>query len=303
MICRLAAVSVGSAVPRPNFEAAVHSVFHSALNLMQAGDDLLLTLLLSVGADLPRGIRIDAPRVPALESLMVGTPAVCRDETLTIGDSLIVDLRPGRKWTSDLSSLEADMTDPAVVAAWGHAREALRQRQLGAVSPTPARRKLHRSPTYPSLLQRQIDCALQAILSATAAYDAAGVRGVDDLIGLGPGLTPAGDDLLTGYLAGLWCTARGKPQRLDFLLALAELVISGSTRTNDISRTYLCLAARGLVSSLLLDLAAAISTRADSASVRACAEAALQVGHSSGMETVRGLLLGLAAWDAPHLLA
>jgi hypothetical protein len=123
-----------------------------------------------------------------------------------------------------------------------------------------------------------------------------------DLVGLGTGLTPSGDDILTGFLAGLWCAVRGKPERGAFLEAVAELVNLYASRTNDIARTFLCLAARGQVSSRLVDLAATICEGASPARVSAAAEGAMQVGHTSGMESVNGLLLGLAAWDGAKQL-
>jgi hypothetical protein len=49
----LKAISVGDAVPRTNFDAAVHSVFQSAINLRLNNGDDLLTLVTSNEADLP----------------------------------------------------------------------------------------------------------------------------------------------------------------------------------------------------------------------------------------------------------
>ncbi len=302
MIGRLAAVSIGSAVPRSDFKAVVHSVFQHAVNLRTADDALLLTLLLSAAGDLPQGIRLGGDGMPLVGVLVPGAACDRTGDILTIGDSLIVELGHARRWDADLSSLEVDMTDVAVAAAWRHACEALRLRQMRHASSTPPAGGPLQRRAYSSLLQFRIECAFHDGVAATAAFDFAAAGRMGDLVGLGMGLTPTGDDLLTGYLAGLWCTVRGKPQRGHFLRLLSERVIQWSARTNDIARTYLCLAARGLVSSQVLDLAAAIGAGADRAIVQACAEAALQVGHSSGLETVRGLLLGLAAWDASHPL-
>jgi hypothetical protein len=33
------------------------------------------------------------------------------------------------------------------------------------------------------------------------------------------------------------------------------------------------------------------------------AEAAMKIGHTSGMETVTGLLVGLTAWEGNHLVS
>ncbi len=141
---------------------------------------------------------------------------------------------------------------------------------------------------------------MQALLQATRRFDLQAASAVRELIGLGTGLTPSGDDLLVGCLAGLWCTLRGDPQRIQFVSNLGETIIHQSHQTTDISRTYLEHASLGQVSSLLVDLVEAIRTGDDSDRLLNSAETAMQVGHTSGMDTLTGLLIGLAAWEADH---
>jgi len=74
-------------------------------------------------------------------------------------------------------------------------------------------------------------------------------------------------------------------------------VIRLSHLTNAISRTYLTHAARGQVSSRLADLAEAICRGENSDRLLAAAESAMQVGHTSGMDAVTGLLIGLVVWS------
>jgi hypothetical protein len=83
---------------------------------------------------------------------------------------------------------------------------------------------------------------------------------------------------------------------------LGEAVIHHSHQTNDISRTYLYHAARGQVSSLLANLAGAICHGESPDRLLEITEAAMQVGHTSGMDAVTGLLIGLTAWDGNPLL-
>ncbi len=245
MTVEVGAVSVGRAVPRLNFQGAVHSVFKSTANVRGAGEGLLLTLLLAGEADLPQGIRLDAPNGFAFEGLPVGTRAVCRKGVLALGDTLRVDLRTASTWDCELSSLDADFTHPAVAAAWCHAWHALKGRRMASGSRVAVADRPVESPTHRSVLDEQMNGSMRAILEATANYDVVGMEDIGALVGLGTGLTPSGDDILTGYVAGLWCTVRRKPQRRAFLGAVANLVVRYSTRTNDIARTYLCLAARG----------------------------------------------------------
>jgi hypothetical protein len=52
----------------------------------------------------------------------------------------------------------------------------------------------------------------------------------------------------------------------------------------------------------LANLAEAIGRGANSEQLLKIAEAAMKIGHTSGMETVTGLLVGLAAWEG-HLFS
>jgi hypothetical protein len=104
-------------------------------------------------------------------------------------------------------------------------------------------------------------------------------------------------------MAGLWCTMRGSSERAQFISRLGETISRLSQNTNDISRTYLTHAVRGQVSSRLANLAEAISRGANPEHLLEIAEAAMKIGHTSGMETVTGLLVGLTAWEGNHLVS
>ncbi len=302
MIPDLHAVSLGPAVPPGEFEGAVHSVFQRAVNLRCVQADVLLTVLLSGEADLPQGIRVDASAGDTFAGLAAGDRAVCLGGELTLGNSLLIDLRGGREWKCKLAYLRADMAKPEVARAWlcawrvlakrAQQSESIRLGETGRISPS----------NHQNLLSQQVNLAVRGLLKATASCDSSAVASVEGLIGLGPGLTPAGDDLLVGYLTGLSCATWQKSERLDILEAVAYHVVHGSARTNDISRTYLLLAARGLVASPLVGLAALICEGGSADAVRQRAEGAMRFGHSSGWWMVQGLLLGLAVWDGAQLL-
>lgn len=104
--------------------------------------------------------------------------------------------------------------------------------------------------------------------------------------GVGPGLTPAGDDCLAGIL--LVARIRGGEAAEAELVAVAE-----SVETNDVAAAFLAWAARGQsiepVHRFLL--AAAQDRAADAAEALA---ALVTFGHSSGADLALGLRLGLA---------
>src|SRR5262245_35634388 len=105
------------------------------------------------------------------------------------------------------------------------------------------------------------------------------------LVGLGPGLTPSGDDYLGGMLVAL--AVIGRTHLRDRLWrALAPLL---AERTVDISRAHLAAAAEGLGSASLHGALNAILAGArDDIAVAIAALA--RVGHTSGMDALAGVL-------------
>lgn len=298
----LPAITLGDAVPGGDFDASVHSVFQSAINLRPSGGGVLLTLVTASEADLPQGIRVDSPRDFSFETFHVGEQGTCRDNCLRL-NSLSIDLRGARRWKCDLPAVETDPTDPAVSSAWSRVWGRLNKRQSLVNAEIIANTLLGLDESARAGVAPKAGKAMYDLLDATRRYDLTDTSAISALIGLGPGLTPSGDDLLLGYMAGLWCAIREKKERIRFISDLGEVVIQHSRLTNDISRTYLHHAARGQVSSLLANLAEAISYGAKTDRLLDVAEAAMRVGHTSGMEAVTGLLMGLTAWDGDCLLS
>lgn len=117
----------------------------------------------------------------------------------------------------------------------------------------------------------------------------AGAGGPNDaLIGLGAGLTPAGDDFVGGAMIAL--RAAGE-------LALAERIAAwalslAETNTNRISRAHLACAAQGEGHEALHALLASSgrSARFEQSLARLAG-----IGHTSGLDAAAGALLALAA--------
>ena len=298
----LLALSIGYAVPTGNFDASVHSVFQSAINLRLNGQDGLLTLIASSEGDLPQGIRLETPGGFSFEEFHAGERVVCRDGILHFENrSLIVQLSTARRWQCNLTALEFDPSNPVISAAWTRVWEALNKRQRLNGSEIVAEDLLLLNSPARAGMSGRAGSAMRELLHATRQYESTLPPAVNSLIGLGSGLTPSGDDLLVGYITGLWCASRDKTERLQFVSRLGKTIIDVLHKTNDISRTYLYHAVRGQVSSRLANLAEGICRGAHLESLNETAEIAMSVGHTSGMETVSGLLLGLSAWEGNQL--
>ena len=109
------------------------------------------------------------------------------------------------------------------------------------------------------------------------------------LIGLGPGLTPAGDDFVGGAMIAL--RAFGHAQLADRVAAWALPL--AKERTNRISRAHLECAAAGEGHEALHGLLTFKETEKHLARLA-------RIGHTSGLDAAAGALLALASVWRPH---
>ena len=113
----------------------------------------------------------------------------------------------------------------------------------------------------------------------------AGVRG---LLGLGPGLTPSGDDLLVGALLALHSAKSPGAESLSHVVAA-----NGPAMTGAISVSMLYQASLGLGSEASHELIAALVEGHPASDLWQRTHTLTAVGHTSGWDTLVGILLGL----------
>jgi len=305
---RLNALSAGVEAPTMCFSGVIHSVFHHACNVsLERG--ALLTLVSSEKGNLSQGIRLRTPhKFTFLNQVRVGQPFACRGGILRIsGSELSVDLRTANLWHIDLKGLQIDLRQHDTAQAWAVSWLELGKHRRGsgisamiAASPAP-REKPVTSLGIKSLVERVIQ-TVPALMDATRNLQVdAAITAFTPLIGLGPGLTPSGDDFIVGYLAGLWSTIDGDSSRLRFMSSVGAWLSQAAAGTNAISCTYIKSAVNGNVSEPIATLAQCFGQAKSMDSVREATRTALQVGNTSGTDGVLGLLLGCIAWAAPLL--
>lgn len=239
----------------------VHSVFDRATNLLL--DGCLVTVQDRRLGNAPQALLVDPPLGGFLGAgWRPGAPAAVRGGFLWVGeDAICLDAprwEPVPRRPPTLPGAAALRANAARLGAV-LAREGRTQGMLG---PT-----LAGSGLVTPLLRGEMQAAPR-------------------LVGLGPGLTPAGDDLLGGLLATL--TVAGDPRAA----ALARAVLPLRHRTTTVAAAMLTAAARGglpeRVGNLLEDL---LSLSGDAAVSRA--GPALTLGHSSGTDLCCGIYVGL----------
>lgn len=108
-----------------------------------------------------------------------------------------------------------------------------------------------------------------------------------EMLGLGCGLTPSGDDWLTGVLALLHFTSARAESRA-FLLALQQRLPHRLSETNDISARFVQLACAGQFAAPLCALFSAWQG-GDARAFHAACLRVLGLGHSSGADMLAGI--------------
>ncbi len=197
-----------------------------------------------------------AGRLP--RGLEPGAPVQSAGSHLEISGEPVVDLAPARRWVGEL---------PAPDALVRH-----RDRMATLLAGAATASALH-APEWRG--------RLEAALGAVAVGDLATAAAL--LGGLGPGLTPAGDDALAGVL--LVARARGGGGCEPPLVRLAQ-----ETRTTEISRAFLAWAALGQSLAPVHEFLAAGTTGDFTRAARAVL-GIVGIGASSGSD----LCLGAAA--------
>ncbi len=107
------------------------------------------------------------------------------------------------------------------------------------------------------------------------------IKELTHLIGLGIGLTPSGDDFLTGILAG---TSLCDQNQSPFAAMLKKEINKHLSDTNDISKAFLTCALKGQFSQTIKTLQE--HPDMDATSIQ---KSCLKIGHSSGIDTLCGI--------------
>lgn len=266
------------------FTARVHSVFRRVVNLECSTTGRLYTVATAAADNAPSTLVVDLPSFQALE-LRPGAPAACDGTTLSLCSSLGISLQRVEPWSPALPEWPGKMPVEwlrSLIDRMG-ACGGVKQPSSGAERP------------FHTYMARRLDGATVSLKAALLEDDAAAAHEHGRcLVGLGPGLTPAGDDFLVG-LATI-CNQPGSPLA-DFRPLLARLVEETMDRTNDISHAALAHAVEGRVRESIATLVVAM-TRGDRAAMEERGATVMSIGATSGTDILTGMLAGLELAEA-----
>lgn len=263
----------------------VHSVFRSVINLSTVGE--LITIAPDEAGGLPNGILFAGTADFRGQRVRAGMPAQMDCAAVRIVDAgLVIRIDAARAWSARIPIADGRHWPARSMAVHALARpDAYGTAESEAMVSGRAAAGLM---AVPGMCQRLGEVG-RAIMLADRRAAAAAAR---PLVGLGPGLTPSGDDALVGVEAALH--ALGHPAAGFLAMALDDV----ADRTTTVSATLLRQAARGEFTERIHRLLAALLGDDDGA-LHGAVERAIAWGATSGMDGLIGVLAGLDAAAAP----
>jgi hypothetical protein len=239
----------------------VQSVFSRAVNLEIDGE--MWTLLATDCADLPFGIRLPVRSFEAF--------GICEGGCVHIRAGFLGVGRPSRRLVVDCRAAPRWAPSPPSAIAPGLAARLARLSQAATA---------------------QAWCGSRAMARVATGSLQGGSRPLEEalagIVGCGPGLTPAGDDVLVGILAVLSSPLAGEAGA-EAAQAMRRAVEGLAPRTTALSGHMLRQAARGLLGRMPHDLVGALAgAAADELDCAICSIKA--TGATSGADVYMGVL-------------
>jgi len=269
-----------------SFSGTVLSVHRSVVNISSGGR--LVTLAGTTAGGLPNGVMLATETPLDRIGIRPGMRAIGDGELLDLPSAgVTISLSAAAGWSPVmpvLQQLSRSTQRYRLDSSLDLARDTAPEAGLGPLLVALSRPH----PPADSMLVRTVATHLADLLEALHRDDAIGATlAAAPLIGLGPGATPSGDDLLVGLLAGL--TASRHATAAPFGRSVGALARG---RTTTVAEAFLLHAGRGEFAERVHTAVPGLLDAAESRR-EAAVSCALRWGASSGADLLLGLLLGL----------
>jgi hypothetical protein len=294
------AVSVCSHVDELSRDArvgTVYGVFSRAAYIEV--DDVLVTLSSDRLGNVPWGVLLHGGPAMGLPGLHPGTSALFgpgRIRFPTYGT--VVDFSRAPRWSAELDVCATEWRN--LSANLGILLRVLQDGDTGMEGLASLSEYVARLPKMPSAAELNSHC--QRAMSILADVVAKWTRGqlsalpreMRGLLGLGPGLTPSGDDFVIGTSAVLWLASNTAGRHSEaFRRAAIDTGREPGDATTTVGAFFVRQASLGRFPERLQDLLAALCAE-DGGWVSEAAGALFDVGATSGRDMAAGVVFG--AW-------
>jgi hypothetical protein len=254
-------------------------VFGNACNLL--ADQRLITIVTSDRCDGPTVVRVrSGPDIDLKCRFTAGDVGALAQARLHICGTA-VDWHSATVWTPEVFQPPANNRQTAAHVAL-------------AESFVSRHRKM-----YPTVLDTAAVDTVNALEQACTQHNSTLAAPLaQKLVGWGEGLTPAGDDFLVGWLAGLHVLA-GHADSRAFFVAVGDAIVRRLHATPLLSAQPLRLAVDGHCNADLHKVRAMLLASASPQGLSQALDRVLHTGATSGAATLAGLLSAIRSWYPP----
>jgi len=270
-------------IANTNFHGIVHSVFNRTFNILNEESDELFTIA-SRGMDNgPNTLRIDVESFQHI-NLQVDEPVFVKNMHLHIGNKFLISIENCEMWECVYPEYPKD--EQVLISNLCRVKEYINTHgKDGGVKGDQASDSLF-AREVSRVLNKQSLLLLQE-LSSERIENA--LQHATAIIGLGPGLTPSGDDFLVGLFTALHL--KGSPS-YSYQSFLNEVVKKAKTLTNAISYMALKKASIGKVRESIILLVHSIINGNEEELILSLNNV-LNIGSTSGTDIALGLVAGM----------
>ena len=270
-----------------NKSGYVHSVFNNGLNIRMGSH--LYFIGTTKNGQLPFGIHLDQQAIQLLVTITkVETAVVWHDETeqLYFENGLIIEMEKGNSYHNELHTVNESK------ATILHNLETFLSLLVNYGELTGLGVDIEQFmvdyATGEKNVSQKID-RLYTLMDAAFSDDQEKIENVVRyFLGRGEGLTPSGDDHIVGLLAIHAVTDAFHPMFIETI----KKIVESESITTDVAKEYLTYALQGEfgspVSEVIMQLAQEGSINLEYSMLKL-----LPMGHSSGVDTAFGILIGI----------
>jgi Protein of unknown function (DUF2877) len=291
---------IAAAVSGPPQRGLVHSTFKSAANIVFPGD-FVLSLNAAASPRMPNGIQLaTGSGAMPFSRLQVGMPVLLGVQRLCIQPlDYVLDLSHAAQWHPHIERPAAlDMRIVQKNCTWLKYYVSKANGQPPAYNGRPQGFPTKNDgfitgegedgrPQGAPLCGYSSSQMVGMIPSLCGSPLSQVVGRAQSLCGRGVGLTPAGDDMLAGWMAIGWLLKGPEP---DFLADCQQIVAIARRQTHLLSQCWLDYAANGYVAEPIGALLHAL-TQEDDAQLAQATQVVLAMGATSGYDVIQGMLM------------
>ena len=283
------AVTIDQNLVGKSWVGKVESVFNAVCNVTLQNNEVLVFADTNLPM-MPNGIAINSFKPSVITGLQTGQRLECNGHSVNFGSSNSIYIRDARCWIGKVACSGPNDTKEQLHARWIQLADQVRKSIPNV---------LRRLTWHPWFISGPLftDTTVKTIMSLAShhAPHSDSEKLLTHMMGLGPGLTPSGDDFIVGYLAachafGGSCAQTKINEIGQFLRPKLQLM------TTKISAHYLDKALQGEFVESISCLMSSFFNHNNFIYIGDIYNSIYKHGHSSGLDCCFGVLVGSAQY-------